>query len=223
MQLYRRRFRRTSPRDQGSANLVPDLQLQAPAEETPHYAALGPVMSVDSAQPSITQPPATIVCPLSVELARGAQDLPEVPLFKPVAGAVAGAQQASYPPQSAAYPAMPAQNGSQSASPVARPGAQAKQSVAAADGRQTGFSAVKQAVPEQDIAPVGDDAEGVVIAGRKGCPEGTIAIPADQTPVPWPTVSGAPLGYPGLYLRQRLHSHTSMPARLNVQIDIGCC
>ena len=164
-------------------------------------------MSVESAQPVSTQPPATVVSPLSVVSAQGAQGLPVVLLGKPGAGA----QSASYPPQSAAYPAMPAQLGSKSASLVPTSPAQATQSATAA---QIGpASAVKQAVPEPDTALVKDNADDVVIAGRKGCSEGTIAIPADQTPVAWPAVSGAPLGYPGQLLLRVPHHCTCIATK----------
>ena len=58
--------------------------------------------------------------------------------------------------------------------------------------------ATDKAQPEQSSAPASaDNQEDVVIQGRQGSPAGTIAVPADQPPIPWPAVSGAPPGYPG--------------------------
>ena len=97
----------------------------------------------------------------------------------------------SYPPQSAAYPAMtkhrdPASSTPQVATnPIASPATREQQ-------------ATDKAQSEQSSAPASADSEeDVVIDGRKGSSDGTIAVPADQKPVPWPAVSGAPPGYPG--------------------------
>ena len=50
----------------------------------------------------------------------------------------------------------------------------------------------------EEQAPVAANKDqDIVIEGRKGSPAGTIAVPADQTPVAWPAVPSAPPGYPG--------------------------
>lgn len=105
------------------------------------------------------------------------------------------------PPQSAAYPAMPTQ--------LAQPSSAGTTPQAATQAMTNSVTAQEQTLPSTG-AEQGTNAEGkacipettdqdVVISGRKGSPAGTITVPADQTPVAWPKVPGAPPGYPGLF------------------------
>lgn len=99
----------------------------------------------------------------------------------------------SYPPPSAAYPAMTTHRDPASSTPQV-----ATNPIASSATREQQAVATDKAQSEQSSAPASADSEeDVVIDGRKGSSAGTIAVSADQKPVPWPAVSGAPPGYPG--------------------------
>lgn len=114
-------------------------------------------------------------------------------LSHPTATANPAPSASAYPPQSAAYPAMP----------------QAMPSAGATDARlQSSASAFvasppcesgseKQVATGSECSPQSSSSDDTVIAGRKGSASGTIAVPSTQTTVPWPAVPGAPPGYPG--------------------------
>ena len=95
---------------------------------------------------------------------------------------VAAPSTQSYPPQSAALPVMP--------SPLTPQSGVASVSV----GSPSCEPAFEEQRDSADIASI-DDA---VITGRKGSPSGTIAVLSGQETVPWPKLSGAPPGYPGI-------------------------
>ena len=100
---------------------------------------------------------------------------------------------AAWPPQSAAYPAIP---------PV-MPSVAARDASSQSSGSATVAAPPCESGHEKQVAtgnesfPQSTSSDDTVIAGRKGSASGTIALPSDQTTVPWPTVPGAPPGYPG--------------------------
>lgn len=94
---------------------------------------------------------------------------------------------------SPSYPAMTTHRDPASSTPQV-----ATNPIASSATREQQAVATDKAQSEQSSAPASaDSGEDVVIDGRKGSSAGTIAVPADQKPVPWPAVSGAPPGYPG--------------------------
>lgn len=93
------------------------------------------------------------------------------------------------PPQSAAYPAVPAalpQHPNMGGSPPA-----AVQAPSAPSTEEGPPSTAQHSTSENSSS---DD---TIIAGKKGSSSGTIAVPSGQAAVPWPAVTGAPPGYPG--------------------------
>lgn len=104
----------------------------------------------------------------------------------------------AYPPQSAAYPAMPpamlsrdASSQSSASASVASPTCKSKTE--------------KQVATGSEPSPQSSSSDDTVIAGQKGSASGTIALPSTQTTVPWPAVPGAPPGYPGDW--HKLHAN----------------
>ncbi len=92
------------------------------------------------------------------------------------------------PPQSAAYPAMPAALPQQPNLGGSPPAAVQAASVPSTDevSASTAHSTSENS-----------SSDDTIIAGKKGSSSGTIAVPSGQAAVPWPAVTGAPPGYPG--------------------------
>ena len=93
------------------------------------------------------------------------------------------------PPQSAAYPAMPAALPQQPNLGGSPPAAVQAASVPSTDE--------DPASTAQYLSSENSSSDDTIIAGKKGSSSGTIAVPSGQAAVPWPAVTGAPPGYPG--------------------------
>lgn len=112
------------------------------------------------------------------------------------ASSTASTPSSAYPPQSAAYPAMPTQLKPDSLASSA-PKAATFVAPDSANSEQQASPAVDTLTGEEHAPAAANKDQDIVIEGRKGSTAGTIAVPADQTPVAWPAVPGAPPGYPG--------------------------
>lgn len=149
-----------------------------------------------------------------VDLQRVPPTLADRPVTIPANSSINGLS-TPWPPQSAAYPAMPTEpENSVLLSSATQAAAPNLGTAGASEKRDLPAVAAEQQASNQS-APVPAEKDGnVVITGRKGSPEGTIAVPADQTPVAWPKVSGAPPGYPGIC---RYHSHVHICIHITCQ------
>ena len=125
--------------------------------------------------------------------ASGRSDIQQITLRPPTSQQSAQSHTAlaapAGPPQSAAYPAMPAalpQQPSLGGSPPA-----AVQAASVPSTEEDSASTAQYSKFENSSS---DD---TIIAGKKDSSSGTIAVPSGQAAVPWPAVTGAPPGYPG--------------------------